>query len=90
MSAAGLFQAALLTLAAAPVLLRVGHTLHLIRRRRFGCAWRFQGFAAGYALLGGLTVQLLADAWRGLPLPWLGVGFVAASALLIIFDRRSE
>lgn len=90
MSAANLLQALLLTLLAIPVLLRVGHVAHKLQRKHFGCAWRFQGFVAGYALLGGLTVQLLADAWRGLPLPWLGVGFVAASALLIVFDRRAE
>lgn len=90
MSAAGLLQATLLTLLAIPVLLRVCHVAHKLQRTRFACAWRFQGFVAGYALLGGLTVQLMADAWRGLPLPWLGVGFVAASALLIVFDRRNE
>ena len=90
MSAAELLQALLLSLLAAPVLLRVGHVAHKLQRAHFGGAWRFQGFVAGYALLGGLTVQLLADAWRGLPLPWLGVGFVAASALLIVFDRRAE
>ena len=85
-----MIEAAILTALAVPVLMRVGHTLHVIRRRRFGCAWRFQGFAAGYALHGGLTGQLLADAWRGLPVPLLGAGFVLASALLIIFDRRNE
>lgn len=90
MNAAGLLQAVLLTLLALPVLLRVGHVAHKLQRTRFGCAWRFQGFVAGYALLGGLTVQLLADAWRGLPVPLLGAGFVLASALLIIFDRRNE
>jgi hypothetical protein len=85
-----MIEAAILTLLAAPVLLRVGHVAHQLRRDCFGCRWRFQGFALGYALLGGLTIQLLIDTWRGLPLSWMGVGFVAASALLIIFDRRSE
>lgn len=90
MSAAGLLQAMLLTLLAAPVLLRVGRTLYQVKRAHFGCSWRFQGFAIGYGLLGGLSIDLLAAAWRGQPLPLASVGFVAASALLIIFDRRSE
>jgi len=90
MNAASLLQAALLTLLAAPVLMRVGRTLHQVKRAHFGCSWRFQGFAIGYGLLGGLSIDMLADAWRGLPLPMASVGFVAASALLIVFDRRDE
>ena len=80
----------LVTLVALPVLLRVGRIVAHMSRCHFADPWRFQGFALGYALLGALTIQLVLDAWLGREVPLHDIGFVAASALLICFDRRRK
>lgn len=82
-------ETVLVTTLAVPVLLRIGRIAAQLQRKRFGCAWRFQFFASGYALLGALTLQLLVDTWSGQPIPLASLGFLAASALLITFDRRT-
>lgn len=85
-----MIETALLIPLALPVLWRVAHVAEQLKRARFGKSWRFQGFAVGYGILGGVTLQLVVNALRGMPPDWSDVGFVAASALLIVFDRRRE
>lgn len=87
MSAAVLMALAI-TAAALPVLWRVGRIVAHMSRCHFSDPWRFQGFAIGYALLGALTAATVLDAWAGNGAHWREIGFVAASALLIVFDRR--
>ena len=78
----------LLSVAALPVLWRVARILAHMSRAHHADAWRFQGFALGYAVLGAVTVDALVTAWAGPGVDWHDATFVAASALLILFDRR--
>lgn len=79
----------LITALGARVALRVLCVLAKARRDVTQCHFRFQGFAAGYALLGAMTLQSVVDAWRG-DASLTGLGLVAASFLLITFDRRKR
>lgn len=76
-----------LTAAAVPVLVRVCKILHDLKADHFGGGWRRQGFGIAYALLAALTAQTVLDAWAGAFDP-ARAGFVMASCLLILTDRR--
>lgn len=89
MSAAAILFAAGLTLAAGVILWRVSRVLSHLSRRQFASAWTFDGFAMGYSLLGAATLGAVIDAWTDGG-DWHAAAFVASSALLILFDRRSR
>lgn len=77
----------LTTIAAVPVLARAFYYVRAIRRRCFGHNVRFGMFVLGYALLGAMTASAVIDALAGRgTLDQLG--FVTASGLLIIGERR--
>lgn len=75
------------TAVAATVLARVVGIVSGMSRDAWRGNWRYHLFAAGYAVLGGATLQVLVDVWRG-PIDWHGVAFVVASAMLILGERR--
>lgn len=85
----GLTLAIATTVAAVPVLVRVVCVLSKIVRAHFSSHIRFQLFAVAYAALGALTGQAVVDAWHGHG-STVALGFIAASALLIFTDRRSQ
>lgn len=72
----------------AVVFYRVGSIAARANRKRFGCHARFQGFAFGYGVLGAGALLALIEAWRG-TLSTAALAMLAASAMLILFDRRN-
>ncbi|HEY3432561.1 MAG TPA: hypothetical protein VGK09_08435 [Rhodocyclaceae bacterium] len=72
-----------------PIFYRTVTVLWKASRRGYGGSLRYQGFAIGYAALGGLTIFQVADALAGHPIPLLGLGYMLASDFLILcYDRR--
>lgn len=69
------------------VFYRVGSIASRASRARFGCHLRFQGFALGYGVLGFGAMHALIEAWKGTA-SLAVLALLAASALLILFDRR--
>ena len=85
-----MIESVCLTLAAIPVLIRVTRIVAHMSRCHFKDSWRFHGFALGYSMLGATTLHLVAQSWARAPAAWPEVALVSASALLILFDRRSK
>lgn len=83
-----MIEIALLLPLSLPVLWRAAQVLAQVERSGFRSSLQFQAFAVAYALLGAVTLQLVVDSLRGSAPEWSDVGFVAASALLILCDRR--